>query len=181
MKRHLDRVMRELRADRRKAGAMGALLLLGLLLWGRLLIVRNVPQVATAGPGARVEVVEVDAEEGDEGVAARPKRVVYLDLPSGMSRDLFSLRGRGSEARPVPRTGTKSPPEATDKESRSAALLLRVAEMRLQSVLLSPRPRAVISDTILKPGDTFRDMTLIKVAERHVLLESDGIVIRLRM
>lgn len=181
MNRHLDKAIRELKADRRKAALMLGLVALGLLLWGRLLLVRHVPQTAVAEPKPRVELVDIDKEYEVYNGQGPVKRTVYIDLPTGLERDLFRL-GRGRMGlSPNPLIETKSPSEVTDKHSRPGALLQRAAELRLQSVLLGPRPRVVINDTILRPGDEIRGLRLIRVAERHVLLECDGIVIRLRM
>ena len=78
MQEQLQRAWRQLTADKKKLGLMVGLMAVGLLLWGRLML-KQVPQVATATDGSSVAAVEaVDAaasrERIDGGAGQAPPR-----------------------------------------------------------------------------------------------------------
>lgn len=53
--------------------------------------------------------------------------------------------------------------------------------LRLESVLTGSQPRAYINGHLLKPGDEYEGFTLLKVTDRHVILEKYDLFIKLRM
>ncbi len=51
----------------------------------------------------------------------------------------------------------------------------------LRSVVTGRTPRAVIDDRLLAPGDWIEGFELLEIVDRYVLLERNGVVIRLWM
>lgn len=181
MKRVIDQVVRELKADKRKLSAICLLLAVGLLLWGRLML-KNVPQTATARPAFSGASAAAPADEGvidveNGGLVPRP--VVYMDLPSTLRRDLFALDIRLYGQSKLGDEG-KSGARLTDSPDRASALA-SAGRLRLQSVMLGEMPRAVVNGQLVAPGQEVDGWTLLEVADRFVLLKSHGITIRLRM
>ena len=60
MQDQLRQAWRQLTADKKKLGLMVGLMAVGLLLWGRLML-KQVPQVATADDGLAVAAAAADA------------------------------------------------------------------------------------------------------------------------
>jgi hypothetical protein len=174
----LRNLLRTLTADKRKLALMALLAGLGLLLWGRLLF-RDVPRTALAAPK--------DPEVKTLAAAARaPGRpVVRVELPRTLDRDLFALDARyyPSKAAPdVPAVvvvpDNKSGPQMTDVQQQALSASRSLA---LQTTILGDRPRAVINGQVLAPGERINGFTLKKVMPRGVILEWNGIEVRLEM
>lgn len=178
MRRAFNQALRELKADRRKLAAVAMLMALGLLLWGRLLL-KDVPKTAVAGPGAQAAAAVDEGVIEVESGSLVPRPVIYLDLPAALQRDLFATDLRLYGERNLG-GGGKSGPFLSDSAERASALA-RAGRLKLDSTLLGPRPRAVINGQVTGPGQVVDGWELLEVAQRHVLLRSHGIVIRLRM
>jgi hypothetical protein len=178
----IDQVVRELKADRRKLSAMVILTGFALLLWGRLLL-KNVPQTATARPVAKLLAAgETDKNEAPVDLA-KPLPVVYVDLAEELPRDLFgrapSPYNRSGFTQISP-SGAKFEPEQTDEPTRPA-WPGDSAGLTLQSVLVGARPRAVINGVVVAPGQQVAGFTLVRVSGREAILGRNGTLIRLRM
>ena len=52
----LRRLWVQVTADRRRAGILGAMLTLGMLLWARIIVISNVPKMAVADPDAQNQI-----------------------------------------------------------------------------------------------------------------------------
>jgi hypothetical protein len=174
---------RQLAADRKKLSIMLALLVFGMLLWGRLLL-KEVPRSVTAMPTVATNVHTPSATDGVAAVAPGFQRVVYVDWPGVLDRDLFTFDPNPYKRNPDnPSTalGQKSPPQPCDEARRKALTLEARATLTLNSVVTQPRPYAVINEQLLIPGQSIEDYTLRKISDLSVILEKQGITILLRM
>ena len=185
MKHHLENLIRQVTADKKKLGIMLCALALGLLLWGRLLL-QGVPRTATADDPAKT-AQNADNDPHADGKPLRndkPIPVVHVDLPSSPGRDPFGIdpsrykRNPGASHRT---TAAKSTQVTPDEDPKTAALRQEAMELRLESVVTGTRPRAYINGRLLAPGDEYEGFKLIQVTDRHVLLTKYGLIIRLRM
>ena len=174
-------MMRRMGFDAKKAIVMGGLLVVGLLLWGRLLL-KEVPQTATAGPD---ELVLSESSGSGLSDAVDPTREkIEVALPVSVKRDLFSF-----DANPYRRpllsqeepTGPNPGLEGTDEASRLAAVKESAGRLRLESVMMGGSPHALINGVAVAPGEQIEGFTLLRVSDRNVLLRKDGFVIRLKM
>jgi hypothetical protein len=185
MKHHLDRLIQQLTADKKKLSIMLCALALGLLLWGRLLL-QGVPRTATADDtGKQAQAADNPSPDpGSEAVSFKKRSVVYVDLPASPGRDLFGIdpsRYKRTGLTPISESGPKSRQVTPDVDPRIAAVRQEASELRLESVVTGKRPRAYINGCLLAPGDEYEGFTLIQVTDRHVLLTKYGLIIRLRM
>lgn len=182
MRRAIDQVIRELKADRRKLSAMVILMGFALLLWGRLML-KNVPQTATARPAAKLLALGGADKNDDPASLATPLPIVYVDLAESLPRDLFGL-DPSPYNRPglteISLSGPKSGPEQADDPTRPA-WRAQSAGLTLQSVLVGARPRAVINGVVVAPGQQIAGFALVRVSDREAILERNGTLIRLRM
>jgi len=171
-----------LMADRKKMFFMVALLGLAMLLWGRL-ILQQVPRVATADD-PMAEVVDSSPAILPDEVKKPIGPVVEIHLAGALQRDLFDFNTSPYKRIESPDKSSeeeKSVVEAADEMSVSQLVRTEARALRLQSVMSGDRPRAVINNRLLAEGDEINGFVLQEVAERHVLLEKNGIVIRLKM
>jgi len=185
MRRHVDKLIYQLTADKKKLGIMLCALALGLLLWGRLLL-QGVPRTATADDKTNAALAADNPEnEGRHtGALAKPRATVYVDLPAKPHRDLFGIDPRRyKQTRPMAAShiGPKSAQVMPDVDPRIAVVRHEAMELRLESVVIGTRPRAYINGHLLAPGEQYEGFTLIQVTDRHVLLTKYGLLIRLKM
>ncbi len=185
MKHHLDNLIHQITADKKKLGIMVCALALGLLLWGRL-ILQGVPRTATADE--KTNVAKVEQDTGDQTTqSVKPAKalpVVQVDLPGHPGRDLFGMDPNRYKRNPdaiTKQTGAKSPQVTPDVDPRKLLVRNEAAELRLESVVTGTEPRAYINGYLLAPGDEYEGFTLVQVTDRHVILTKYGLFIKLRM
>jgi hypothetical protein len=185
MKDHLDRLIIQITADKKKLSIMICALAIGLLLWGRLLL-QGVPRTATADDTDNTAQDTVNPTPNNDQATGSIKNipVVHVDLPSYPGKDLFGIDP--SRYRPIPgadlsKNGTKSTQVKPDSDSTMAVLRDEAGELRLESVLTGNRPRAYINGHLLAPGDEYEGFTLLKVSDRYVILTKYDLFIKLRM
>lgn len=187
MNRHLANLNRTLLADKKKLGLMVVLVFFGLLLWGRLLL-KDVPRTATAEPEDR-RSASVDPADKHSQTAPRRNRVevVWIDPSRRLSRDLFNFNPNRYRRTLIPGdndnllTSDNSEAQRADELSGVTEVLDAARRLQLRSVVTGLRPRAVINDRLLAPGDPIDGFELLEIVDRYVLLERSGIVIRLWM
>lgn len=184
------RIQRRLRAERRKVTVLLTLVTVGLLLWGRLLLMRDVPRTATADPegsaqegAAKAEQTDRPAERGTE------RRTVRVKLAERTDRDLFELRRhlyppaesaepQGEKPPEVAKSGSE---QADERSQERRAIRSQARSLRLQSTILGATPRAMINGTLLEPGQRIRGFELIRVGSRKAILRKAGVEIVLEM
>lgn len=167
-----------LTAERKKIGVAMALLMLGLLLWGRLLL-KDPPRTATADPAARAAAAASPAQINR---AVGPRPVVVVHLPKAVERDLFALDETRFEKRanlPGPvAVAPKSTPQPADPNQQAQAA---ARGLTLQTTMLGDVPRAMINGQLLKVGESVQGFVLIQIQQRHVILQRDDVQVRLEM
>ena len=75
----LEQLWRKVRGNRAQLGVVASVLVLGLLLWGRLILLERVPRIATADPDSQQSAPEPGPGHGeeplsDEGLTDRHNR-----------------------------------------------------------------------------------------------------------
>ena len=179
MKAWFTRVKKQMVADKKKSGAMIALLAIGLLLWGRLLL-KDVPKTATAVPKSTAADHARDTLE----LVRDPSPRVEVDWPADLPRDLFALDPSRYRRTPTDDTGEieeKSPRSLTDKEVQIEALRRRARGLTLQSVITGGEPRAMINGRFMKIGQSVDGFELLEIHERSVILRMQDVKLRLSM
>lgn len=190
----LRRLWIQMTADRKRFALLCAMLALGMLLWARILIVRNVPrtvvaeeeteQVASAESRSKEDSSE-SALSSTSG-AVRKEDVVVVAMDTSLERDPFVISPKFFPKPAVEqefgKDRDKSGSQAVeDSQSTSdqwlASLRDRVQRFRLEAILSNP-PLASINGRTYRlgdeiaadPQDTIR-FTLTEVRERSVILE----------
>jgi hypothetical protein len=201
----LKRAWIQVSSDRRRLGLLCAAVVLGLLLWARLIIVSNLPKTAVAEEAAEAIAAAdgsgaagraADPGERESGSEKRRRAPVRIELPLVPERDPFALDPRHFP-KPTTLTGLeqddrKSPPsQAEDAEQQEAlrqARLKALAEALTLDAVLSAGPMAVIGGKEYRLGDSvpagadgrvvFR---LMEVGHRSAVVECEGRRFDIRM
>ena len=182
----LRRLWIQLTADRKRFGALSVLLVLGLLLWARIIVISNMPRTAVADPDRPGSSATATTNRGGSDSAARRRLTVVLARspdrdPFVISPEVFpkpthvaELAGEGGKLKPPP----ADPQQA---EARLVAQLRALAgRFTLEAVMRDPA-LAVISGETYRLGESVPAIDnaeirfkLVAVMERSVILECEG-------
>ncbi|MEM8783523.1 MAG: hypothetical protein AAGE65_11800 [Planctomycetota bacterium] len=178
MKQIILDYLAELRASPVKTGAIGLLLACGLLLWGRLLL-KEVPRTASAD-----DPVSVAAISGKQRPAkGDPLNALKLAEPPPLTRDLFGLdptRYRRTADQQEQASGAKLrtlPAEDTHR----AAVVAAARQLRMTSFIEGEEPVVMINQRPLRRGDIIDGFTVLAFQGRSVVLEKQGVKVRLSL
>ena len=172
MNKKLNRLWRQITADKKRFGIMLSLVCVGLLLWGRLILLEDVPRVATAEPDTEEQTEQPPAR------AVRDRPRVALDLPDALAMDLFELRPNRYtliEVTDLEDEGLESGHGPTDEWLVREALMDDARQMTLQGVVRSDPPFAIIDEVRVYIGDTHEGFVLtgLNYHERKARLRSE--------
>jgi hypothetical protein len=170
----LQAKLKSLTANQKKLSALLLLVAVGLLLWGRLLWTQQVPRVVMAHP-EEASGLAPGSEGSAPANAPAPRATVYVDLPTDLARDLFAAAEAPAPLTPEP---DKSGPQVADDNQQTTPTAKGLV---LQTTILGTPPRALINGRLLVPGDRINGFTLRRILRREVVLEMNGIEVRLGM
>ena len=183
MKHKLHRFRRQLTADKKKFGLMVTTLAVGLLLWGRLILLEKVPRIATADPAGNPAQSDKNAGSKPEGgIDALPE--VRVDLDDRLAINLFAFRHNRYKLLPdveSGRIGIQSHRAADDEQQRTRELVRRAKALHLQSVVQGAWPVAVINGQVLRVGDSIDGFEIASINERSAKVTRDGLTFTLTM
>ncbi len=166
--------MVELRRSPVKSSAIALLLAVGLLLWGRLLL-KEVPRTASAW-----EQLTAQIDSGSNPITRGAGGTIELAEPGPMTRDLFQLdpsRYRRTRSDDGGSGGAKFGGPDAENDIRTA-VLSAAGGLRLTSVIEGEAPLVIINNRLLRRGDTIEGFTVIRLERRSVILERQGIKVR---
>ncbi len=186
MEQMIENLKRQLMADKKKLGIMLVLVAVGLLMWGRLLL-KEVPKTATATPVAAAAAAPTAAEAAQDALLLEEARygvTVVMSIPRDLPRDLFALDTTdyvkvksGAPTRFEPKPESDTP----DREFRTARAVKAAGGLRLEGIILGDEASVIINGQLLQEGQRIEEFTVFKIEERRVVLEFDGIHIRMSM
>ncbi|MEM6392902.1 MAG: hypothetical protein AAF797_09035 [Planctomycetota bacterium] len=179
MNEKLQELIAKVTADKKKFGLMCLLVMVGLLLWGRLILLDRVPKT-----------VQADPSEQDTAQPERPvppvMTVTYIGtLPQEAARDPFSIpRDRYIPAsRPdnPGALGNRGPLSTDDLPADIAEVREEARALRLESVIHGVRPRVVMNGQMFKTGDTHRGFKILAIEPHSAVVLKGGHLFRLRV
>ncbi len=174
-----QKIWKEITADKKRFGMLVACVAIGLLMWGRLLL-KKVPKTAVADPNNKA----VTVTDADLGEAIRPRKVVYVDLPTDSERNLFVLDDSGYERLKVdvePVVVPNPTPQVTDDDIRKE-LQAELSSLKLQTTLMSQQPRAMINGKLFGlGGKPMTGFEITKITQHGVVLKHGKFVFELKM
>jgi hypothetical protein len=183
----LRRLWVRINAERRQAGVLAAILVLGMLLWARIIVISNVPRMAVADPAEKSGAESKEAAQGSENARShnRSQPKVRIELADSPDRDPFVISPRHFP-RPIiegdlpPEAGKSDAQQAEDPvqtETRQVARLRAlVGTLKLEAVMRGT-PVAVLNGTkyqlgqmVSVAGEKEIRFTLVEVRSRSVIL-----------
>jgi len=180
VKTKLHRLWLQMTADKKKFGLMVTVMAIGLLLWGRLILLEKVPRVATADPNAQAAPTS-DTPTAPATDSLPPLEVVRVDLSDRLALDLFAFRHDRYRLLPSEDSGEIGIQPGTSDDDE----MLRVAEkargLRLQSVVQGERPLIVINGQVLRVGDSIDGFEIASFDNRSAKVTRGGLTFTLTM
>ncbi len=177
MKKRLRRFWRQATADKKKFGILVTFVAIGLLLWGRLMLLEKVPRHATADPSGQPAQAPAGAEApAGSSAALTPLPEVRTDLGGELALNLFAFRHDRYKLRPDEesgRTGVESGQGPDDERKRLLAEKAR--DLRLQSVIQGASPMIVINGKVLRVGDSIEEFEVASFTDRSAKVTRDGL------
>ncbi|MHC4382167.1 MAG: hypothetical protein ACYS0J_04855 [Planctomycetota bacterium] len=190
----LRRLWIQITSDRKRFGILCAMLALGLLLWGRIIVTSNLPRTAMANGDDPNLLLPPDPGPGSSDKPLGPP--VKVTLARQPRRDPFLISDehfpKPTPVEVLPQDGSKSGGNATENTNRTDERLTRelralVDRFKLTAVMQG-RPMAVINGKsyrlyswIQAVGNDEYRFQLVEVGDRSVVLEYEGRRFRLRM
>ena len=187
MKTKLNRMWRQATADKKKFGILVTMVAVGLLLWGRLILLEDVPKIATAddpnNPAQAGQTPDGQAAEPDVSVPVLPPLTsVEVALSEDLTLNLFAFRH--NRYKPLPSEESESNgsqlPGLTDDE-RKRELVELARSLRLQSVIQGNSPATVINGEVLRVGDSIDGFELVSFNDRSAILTREGLKFKIKM
>ena len=180
------RLWLQVTADKKKFGLMVTMLAVGLLLWGRLILLEKVPRIATADPKPAAQTTDETAVS-HQALADQP--VVKISIPAQFGVDLFELQPDRYRPTGIPGETSEyvqSGENSVDESNRRQHAMETAREMTLQAVLGGANPSVMIDGQILNVGDTLDGFELIGLdgAQRTATLRCINVkdlVVKLRV
>ncbi|MFN3168520.1 MAG: hypothetical protein ACE37H_15780 [Phycisphaeraceae bacterium] len=185
MKKKLYRTWRQVTADKKKFGILVTVVAVGLLLWGRLILLEKVPRVATADPATPASSRNQGGPvSGPASVDLEPLPEVRAALNDELTLNLFAFRHDRYKLRPTEDSGhpgIQSGDSADDEQQRREELIAQARQLRLQSVIQGATPRIVINGRVLRVGDSIDGFEIASFNDRSAKVTRDGLTFTLNM
>ena len=192
----LRRLWIQITSDRKRFGLFCAMLLIGLLLWGRIIVTSNLPRMAVADDPDRNAGTGTSQRGADSGSTDKhAMRIVTVTFATTPNRDPLLISNRHFP-KPTPvvllrQDNPKFGPDATENSEQADArfteeLRQLVGKLKLEGVMQDTM--AVISKNTFrlnawvpagKSGQVL--FQLIEIGHRSVTLECEGRRFRLQM
>jgi len=191
------------RRDPHKATVLGVLLIiLGALVVRVLLPGAAMPVVSkasTVSRDARTEIVE-SAKQRARTLSAGDEFDRFLSTPvAPVTRNFFAVKldyfpTDGTASRPNTQTSekekiadsiAKSLRAQADQQARKEVLIANLRQqalqLKLQSTVMGPTPRAAINGELLGEGDVIASFRILKIEARRIIVEREGIKLEITM
>lgn len=187
MRSHIKRLWVQVTHNRKRFGIMCTLLVVSLLLWGRLIILQDVPRTGYATPEDTPEAT-ASAADSSETAALEELPVKEVEFATEPRRNIFMPSdwnsSQSSQLESTPLLTPKSDSDPSDVENRDARHAARIRQegeaLRLDSLLLGARPIAVINGNVITIGDAVDGFVLEKVLDWGVVLVKENVRVELK-
>lgn len=192
----LRNLIRRVKADPRKSAVLAMLAVVMLGLWIKVGYTRS-PQAAQGAPATTVQPVE--PAKPDNGVGRSRAETASAALGewtrapmSAIGRNLFAVKFDYFPQDPSKINLLRTPggdgfwdeiakwmaSRADQKKERQMLLenlQLQAAQLKLQSIMMGNRPKAMINGKLVGEGDVVASFRVLKIEARRIIVEREGI------
>ena len=174
----IRRAWASFKAEQRKMAIAAVLVVVAVVLWVHLYWhATPVPaQAQTLSPPPSASA------QGSARLSDRP--VVRVNLTQDLGRDLFAFADShyATQKPGAQLAGAAKSPASTVDNSQQAQIVTEAARsLKLQTTIVGAHPRAVINGQLVGPGDKIAGFTVRRILDRKVIVEMDGVQVRLEM
>lgn len=174
-------------SDKKKFIFMCCLILMGLLLWARLLILGDVPRAGYAQPGVNDVTAANAAEHEDETL--QNVQTVYINLTDSLARDIFSLsseyKDRMEQSTQTNKLEAKSvidkPDPFKDQIARQEQIMAEADKLQLESIMFGKSKLAVINGEVVEIGGQIQGFILTNILDNSVIISKENLNLTLYM
>lgn len=184
MKKKIRRFWRQATADKKKLGLLVTVAAVGLLLWGRLILLEKVPRMATADPASKIEADKSTQVLTDSALDLSPLPEIRTRLSDELALNLFAFRHDRYKLRPPEDSGPSAVQpgnDADDEQQRRRLLAEKARDLRLQSVTRGTVPLVVINGRVLRVGGSIEGFEIASIYDRSAQVTRDGLTFTLTM
>jgi hypothetical protein len=177
-----DRLLRELKRDKKRAAILAVLALVALILVGRM-VLRNVGSAAAKNPAAAAGAS--DAAVPDRGWQPGGRETGHDDyltqIDTTIKRDIFAPPERFFPPVAAPKKSVEIVDGQPVEKVETEVARKDAANMTVESTILSSIPKAIINGQLVQVGDTLNGFRIVEISSRSVTLERDGTTVTLEM
>lgn len=181
-----NRIAGILRHQKKQNLLLGALLVVGAIVAGRMVLVGPGTVPARAAAQAVVPAAPVISSSAVGAIDARREK--YLaNLDRRIERDIFHpnlpSRGARSPNKPEVRRQDGSDPALSEEDTFKAEANVRAQaqSLSLQSTMLGSSPTAIINGQVMRKGDWMSGFRLTRIDSQTAVLTRDGVEVSLRL
>jgi hypothetical protein len=151
----------QLTGDKRRFGILCVTLLVGLLLWARLIVVTNLPRTAVATPPSASSSSTSNEKHVSNNTVVLPTQTVTIQLVNTPDRDPFVIspvffpksKGDGDLVIEPTKSSLDLAEESTAAEARRTQHLTALAQSLKLEAVMTGRSMALISGRVYRLGD----------------------------
>lgn len=197
-----------IKSDPRKAGILAVLAVVMLVMWGRLALTgKSAPKGASASAVGKREAASTASKKKTDrfspsASSAQASSSLHEWLRGSIAplqRNLFSvnLDYFPSDSTKINRTlrqpdgdgfwdqlAKSMTAQADQKKERQILienLQLQAAQLRLQSTMMGPVPKALLNEQFVKVGDVIAKFRIVKIEARRIVVEREGVKLEIVM
>lgn len=179
----MQRLVLELRRDKKRTSLLAVLVLVAAIVVGRQVVHSAAPvSAATAVVSTDAPVAQMAPAVAPSMAAGDVQKLVPLQSREHkFVRDLF----RPDPQAFPPLTEDVGPQQVMsvegEQESARRKIETQAASLVLQSTILGSRPKAILNGNVISLGGSIEGFSLISIEARFCVLEKDGVSVRLDM
>jgi len=182
-----QRFVLQMRRDKKKAAVLVVLVLVGLIIFGRMLLKTVGPAKAKGAPAAAAGPIS-HSPASPRGIGQKKKSPTR---PAGRSpgsengstpRDLFVADLRCyPKVEPVDKPKDKQPDALRQTEDPEAIIRAKAKSLALQSTMVGWESSAMINGQVLRVGEWIDGFRVVEIHARSCIVECEGIRVPLDM
>ena len=189
----MERVLCELRRDKKKTALLSFLGVVALFLTVKSLLSGPAPQKVRAN--ALLAQPQAVSPAGAQATAAQKAQVAVRasrksrnkapllsgDLSSEIKRDIFLLNPTYFPPEKTAKPTTTQPAPSQQAPTRDKIVQAQAGGLLLESVIMSNRPVAIINGQMRQVGQTIGDFDIVEIAATSCIVCKDGVQVQLNM
>lgn len=182
-----QRLLAELRRDKKKTAILSLLLVAGLVVGARQASKLLGPSQAQASAGSALLYPsgKADSVPAAAGAAEQDRKGAYIrQADRQITRDVFAVRldlfAPDETVEPVKVTPA-SAPSVDEEQAKTRRVANQAQILALQSTVTGENATAVINGNVLRVGEQVHEFRILEIQDQSCVIEKDGVKLTLTM